>query len=181
MLDLRGLPQLTHLDVYLEEEADKLQVSFPGQLQRLVVTGPMSSASWRSLGKTCTGLQQLDCLVNELPAVCAEACFPQLQKLRLEVHSTEAVEWAATLASRSEQASLEIAADPTPLTQPRFHGLQLDRLCFYHSVECTCLLWRNLRVHHLSARNFVGDRISADMLPSELVTCELKSGPAFWC
>ena len=173
-LDLRGLPQLKCLCVYLGvDPCSELQVEFPTQLQSLELAGVLSNASWRSLGK-CRGLLELDCQVTKLPGIGVDA-FPQLQKLELMVVSHESVSWAATMASKSKRARLDIAADPTPLTERRFHGLQLDKLTLHLSVESTCLLWRNLSIRHLIAWRFLGDHISAETLPSGLVACHLTT------
>ena len=146
--------------------------SFPPQLQCLLIEqGALSDASWSSLSR-CQHLTQLDCTIFQRPGFPAEA-LPRLQVLRIEVYRPELVSWAATLVSKSERSSLRLYADPAPLAEPRFHGLQLDKLSVEHPHPCTDLLWRNLSVRHLVVGAFEGRRLSSDLLPSDLERCEI--------
>ena len=173
-LDLQGLTQLENLYLESDDHDCLVWALFPAQLLRLEVwTGDLHKATWRSLSK-CRHLQEFSGQVVDLPVMPAEA-LPRLQKLMLAVNGVESITWAATVASRSMEACLRLHVNPISLTQPRFHGLQLEELEIDYNVECTTDHWQNLRVRELKVRNFQGGCISGDLLPLGVVDCLIRA------
>ena len=179
-LDLKSLDQLTHLELTSEVNSH-IAVSFPTQLRRVTIRDlKLTLHSWTSLSG-CSRLQHLDCQLVLAPLISPEA-FPQLQSLMLDVDSYDlsrtsgdevidsnaVVSWAAGLASRSVHAVLHIHDDADALMQPRFQGLHLDRL--HLRGECTEKFWQHLNIRHLVANDFLGQRLTREVLPASLVT-----------
>ena len=178
-LDLRGLSQLEDLLLLdPEDNAFEFWISFPSCLRSLnIVRGMMENDSWRSLSK-CRDLSRLDCQVQELPEMRAEA-LPILQSLVLGVYMQESVLWAATIARRSITAELEFYTDPALLAQPHCHGMHLDSLLI-DDQKPSAKVWQHLSIRRLFVDHFQGTQISGDVLPQGLEECTFSifDGPS---